>query len=158
MVTIGMTLPSLCFHLCHILLVPGASSVASASTSYMKGSCFLSKIKSRIDSKSSAPSRYGRGRRLRKYSESVAIVKYLNRKSKPWIEHWSWAERTARKYQLEVVTTKAKSGNEEANFQLVLEIIIVMKFGSGKKKSSLTFFPNFSAGSTPYYHCLFIYA
>ena len=66
MVMIGMILPSLCFHLRRVRVVSGASAVSSASTSYTKGSCFLSKRKSKIVSRSSVPSRCGRGRRLKK--------------------------------------------------------------------------------------------
>jgi hypothetical protein len=66
MVMIGIILPSLCFHLCRVRVVSGASTVSSASTSYTKGSCFLSKRKLKIVSRSSVPSRCGRGRRLKK--------------------------------------------------------------------------------------------
>lgn len=66
MVTIEMILPSRCFHLSRVRVVSGSSAVSSASMSYTKGSCFPSKRKSNIVSRSSAPSRCGRGRRLKK--------------------------------------------------------------------------------------------
>jgi len=82
MVMVEIILPSLCFHLCRILGVSEVSAVSSASTSYTKDSCFLSKRKSRIVTRSSIPSRCGRGRRLKKYSESVAVVRYCHKRSR----------------------------------------------------------------------------